>query len=265
MSYRMSVLTTHQMKILHSVDTSFMIMQDACHACMYIKTSYTQSIYTLHLLHLQMHQLLNMLKKDGADTDSTSGCSADGSNTDSGRGPSEEGDHHHHIYANHPHQPSRGIPRISEDSETDSIKSRPPSYNSALYCGPDTTPGPAHVQPKRQSEGVISSETTSCQGQQGNSQSPCTYSHGSKHHHGNKPCNGKYQPKPAPRTSSLNPPDRPSRAVPVSGRNFNKTFLSPSNARTRFDDTSDNTSNGSSTSGSFIVDLGSDTYKAVDV
>ena len=44
----------------------------------------------------QVHQLLHAAMRDpSADSDSTSGCSADMSNTDSGRGPSEDGDHHH--------------------------------------------------------------------------------------------------------------------------------------------------------------------------
>ena len=206
-----------------------------------------------------MHRLLELLKQDGIDSDSTSGCSADGSNTDSGRGPSEEGDHH----GNGLLHPTQGGSRLPSRA---SAKPQCPLNAGVLINVPPRSSSLPGFQQQKQQQQQPQQQQQQPQQPQCDKESKCGC-------HGNS---GNGQKCPGTITKQV-PQRYPPGKAELSPRPSSGNKLTVNNVRSHhkggplnrsIDDTSDGTctSDESSTSGSFIVNLGSqNSFKAVDV
>ena len=223
------------------------------------------------LVFFQGYQLLRVIKND-RDSDSTSGCSADVSNADSGHGPSdpsEEGD---------PHNTSNGqVPASQGQKPLHTLPNSYPYHASQPGCllGPGHRPGLASAQP---------GDTSSLRSNPRNSflakDNPRNSYLGSlPGSHRNSFQGDAPLPPPMPQVPrDPHPPPVPERAPRTKPTLPKRTYPQPQNytvrppvglpwsTRQSLNDSTDNVSDdGSSTSGSFVLDGGSDCLKSVDV
>ena len=242
----------------------------------------------------QRYQLLRVMKND-RDSDSTSGCSADVSNADSGHGPSdpsEEGDPHNTSNGHVPvpggqsSQPAGVTGQGKENSAPPLLYTMSNSY--PYHANQQCRPAPPLNNIKMQQLGstqpgtigsISSSRDNPRNSYLGNDNPRNSYigSQPGSHRNSFQSFHGD-PPPPNPVSRDSQPPPVPERAPKTKPSVPKRTYPQPHNytvrppvglpwsTRNSLNDSTDNVSDdGSSTSGSFVLEGGSDCLKSVDV
>lgn len=243
---------------------------------------------------------MQLLKRDG-DSDSTSGCSADMSNTDSGKGASEEGEKDRRLDKSVPIGGRRVLPHQPRHHGNAIFRSEPPLGTSTPSKGGSgrSTPNYKNGPYKSRSpitymvgrdpktgrlspllQGSATGQTKLSNGQQQGKENTGCHGHNTECHHSNPNCNPGVVCSCADKNQCMNikqPIGSHGTGTQYEGihlRTFSPVgYQSPSGTlRSNSNNSNRNSSvcsddGGSTTSGSYVVDLEGDipSVKAVDV